>query len=147
MTLMQLSGPVVLDIPTDPASLFLVRGLVERLTQRMDFPKEEIDRIILAVDEACTNVIRHAYRNQPDKRIVLTFEVSADRLEIRIRDFGTACDPACFKSRSLNDVRPGGLGLHFIRSAMDEVVYDTPDGGGMLLKLLKYRTREEVPEK
>ncbi len=147
MTLLQLSGPVILDVPTDPASLFLVRNLVERLTQRMDFPKDESDRVVLAVDEACTNVIRHAYRNRPDKRIVLTFEVLPDRLEIRIRDFGTPADPALFKSRSLDEVRPGGLGLHFIRSAMDEVAYDVQDGGGMLLKLLKYRTREEAPEK
>lgn len=147
MSLLQISGPVILDIPADPASLFLVRGVVERLTQRMDFPPEEVDRMVLAVDEACTNVIRHAYSNCPDERIVITFTALEDRLEILIRDFGAPADPADFKSRDLEAVRPGGLGIHFIRSAMDEVSYDVPADGGMVLRLLKYRSHKEVPAK
>ena len=45
--------------------------------------------------------------------------------------------PATFKGRDLDQIRPGGLGLHFIRSAVDRVEYDTPPGGGMLLKMIK----------
>src|SRR5512146_126353 len=139
MALKQLAGPIVLDVPSDPASLFIVRCAVERLSQKMGFPDEEINRMILAVDEACTNIIRHAYSNRPRERIVLTFEVMTDRLEIRIRDFGTPGDPGSFKPRDLSDLKPGGLGIHFIRSAMDRIQYEIPPEGGMLLRMVKFR--------
>jgi anti-sigma regulatory factor (Ser/Thr protein kinase) len=62
-----------------------------------------------------------------------------DRLEIRIRDFGTPGDPGSFKSRDLSDLKPGGLGIHFIRSAMDRLQYEIPPEGGMLLRMVKFR--------
>jgi len=137
----QLSGPVTLEIPADAAALFLVRGLVERFTARLGFAREEIDRMVLAVDEACTNIIRHAYHQEPGKRIMLTMEADEIRLELRIRDFGAPVpeDVHCLNCRDLNDVRPGGLGLHFIRSAMDEVCFEKPAEGGNVLRLIKRR--------
>lgn len=140
MGLDRINGPIILDIPTDPASLFLVRCLVERLTQQLELEREDIQRMVLAVDEACTNVVRHAYGNRPGERIILTFTVLPDRLEILIRDFGAPADPETFKVRDLREVRPGGLGIHFIRSAMDEVRYEIPEDGGTLLRLVKYRS-------
>jgi len=143
MCLNEINGPIIVDIPSDPASLFLVRCLVERLAQRMQFAREIVQRMVLAVDEACANIVRHAYSNCRDKRIVLTFSVLTDRLEILIRDFGKSADPETFKVRDLEEVRPGGLGIHFIRSAMDEVRYEIPEDGGMLLRLVKYRGSSE----
>jgi len=64
-------------------------------------------------------------------------------LEIRIRDFGSGTDPVHFKPRELADVRPGGLGIHFIRSAMDRVEYETPPDGGTLLTMIKLRQPKE----
>lgn len=143
MGLKEISGPVIVDIPTDPASFFLVRCLVERLTQQLSFVREDVQRMVLAVDEACTNVVRHAYKNRYEERIVLTFTILADRLEILIRDFGIPVDPETFEGRDLKDVRPGGLGIHFIRSAMDEVRYEIPKEGGTLLRLVKYRSSSD----
>ena len=96
--------------------------------------------------EACANVIRHAYEGRDTERIVLTFTIVPEGLEIRVRDFGPVSDPQTFKPRDLSEIRPGGLGLHFIRSAMDEIGYETPEGGGMLLRMTKYRPREEAPK-
>jgi anti-sigma regulatory factor (Ser/Thr protein kinase) len=146
MDLKQISGPVIMDIPTDPATLFLVRSLVERLTQRLDFTQGQIDRLVLAVDEACTNIIRHAYGSRNDGRIVLTFVVEPDHVEFRIRDFGTRADPQSFKSRDLAEVQPGGLGMHFMRSAMDEIRYESPPDGGTLLIMVKSRNPKEVQD-
>jgi anti-sigma regulatory factor (Ser/Thr protein kinase) len=143
MTLTRIDGPVIVEVPSDPAALFLVRCVVERLTERMGFAREHVGRITLAVDEACTNVIRHAYRQRPGQRIVVRLEVSEDRLEIRIRDFGTPADPREMAPRDLGEIRPGGLGTHFIRCAMDEVHYESPAGGGGLLRLVKYREPRE----
>jgi len=146
MELKQISGPITLDIPTDPAALFLVRFLVERLTQRLEFPQDQVDRMVLAVDEACTNIIRHAYGSSLNERIILTFIVEPDQVEFRIRDFGLQANPENFKPRDLAEVQPGGLGLHFIRSAMDQVRYETPPDGGTLLTMLKFRNRKEVSD-
>lgn len=129
----------MLEIPSDPSALFLVRCLVERLAQRMAFGVEEVAQLILAVDEACTNAIRHAYGNRLGERIVLRFMVKEESLEIQVRDFGEAVDPSTIRPRELGDIRPGGLGTHFIRSAMDEVSYEAQEGGGTMLRLVKYR--------
>jgi anti-sigma regulatory factor (Ser/Thr protein kinase) len=116
------------------------------LTQRLEFPQDQVDRMVLAVDEACTNIIRHAYGSRRSERIILTFIVEMDQVEFRIRDFGIPANPESFKSRDLSEVQPGGLGLHFIRSAMDQVRYETPPDGGTLLTMLKYRNRKEVSD-
>ena len=130
-------GPVILDVPADPHAMFIVRELVDKISSKIGFQTEDTDKLVLAVDEACTNVIRHAYQNSGDKRIVVTFRFDEDRFYIEIRDFGTGADPATFKGRDLVDVRPGGLGIHFIKSAVDRIEYESPPDGGMLLKLIK----------
>ena len=76
--------------------------------------------MVLAVDEACANVIKYAYRGDRQREIILYFKVFDDRLEILIKDFGEKGRPDTFRSRDLKDVRPGGLGIHFIRKVMDE---------------------------
>jgi anti-sigma regulatory factor (Ser/Thr protein kinase) len=122
----------------------MVRALVRKLSENIGFSGKDANLLVLAIDEACTNVIRHAYKNSSDKRIILTFVVNLDYLEIHIRDFGAAADPATFQSRNLDDVRPGGLGIHFIKSVVDKLEYDHPPEGGMLLKVIKFRPRQEI---
>lgn len=143
MSLLELKGPVMLDIPSDPAALFMVRALVSKLAERLEFSAEESQALVLAVDEACTNVIRHAYKNCMDQRIILSFIVNLERFEVQIRDFGLSADPSTFQSRKLDDVRPGGLGIHFIRSAVDSVEYKIQAEGGTLLKMIKFRPKRE----
>ncbi len=135
----QISGPILMEIPSDPSALFLVRCLMESLSQRLCFPEEDVARMTLALDEACTNVIRHAYGERADQRIVLRFLALDDRLEVQVRDFGVSPDLNALAPRDLGEIRPGGLGLHFIRGAMDEVQYEIPEGGGCLLRLVKFR--------
>ena len=101
MALESFKGPVILDVPADPAAMFMVRALVGKISERIGFEALESDRLVLAVDEACTNVIRHAYDNSGDGRIVITFTVNPDNFEIVIRDFGKGADPATFKGRDL----------------------------------------------
>ena len=105
----------------------------------MKFNEKEVKNITLAVDEACTNVIKYAYDDRHNKKIVLTATVKKDRLEVTIRDFGKKANPESFTSRPLKEVRPGGLGLHFIKKIMDEVEYDTSSKIGTTLRLVKYK--------
>jgi len=139
----ELNGPVVLEIPSDPNSLSILRAVVANISAKAGFSPDESTKLVLGIDEACTNIIRHAYFGCCTQRIIITFFTSSQYLEINIRDFGPKSDPATFKARSLDEVRPGGLGLHFIRSAVDELEYEKLADGGMLLKLVKFRTKRE----
>ena len=143
MGFVRFGGPVVFDVPADPAAMFMVRALVGKISEKIGFEAEEVDKLVLAVDEACTNVIRHAYANRDDGRIVLSFTIGLDYFEVIIRDFGSGEDPATFQGRDLDEVRPGGLGIHFIRSAVDKIEYSVPPGGGMLLKMVKFMPKQE----
>jgi anti-sigma regulatory factor (Ser/Thr protein kinase) len=91
------------------------------------------------MDEALANVMRHGYKGQRDGRIwisVWTHE-NPEALEIVIEDLGASVDPAKIRGRDLDDVRPGGLGVHFIRHTMDECMWEQRPGGGMRLRMLK----------
>jgi serine/threonine-protein kinase RsbW len=64
--------------------------------------------------------------------------MSRKGLEIIILDRGKSIDPTAICGRDLSDIRPGGLGVHIIRSVMDKVQYRQRLGGGMLLRMVKY---------
>ena len=94
--------------------------------------------MVIAVDEALQNVIRHAYGGSPDGVIDITIRRSSNRLIVLIRDYAETIDVAKVKPRDLNDIRPGGLGTHFMRETMDEVEFlISPEGGGNLLRMTK----------
>ena len=78
--------------------------------------------MVLGVDEACTNVIRYAYRLRDDRLISLRMEGLRKCVRMRLRDYGEKVFPHEMKGRSHDLIKPGGLGLHLIRYAFDEVV-------------------------
>ena len=133
-----------LDLTSDPAVLPEVRDAIRAWARRLGWTDEHISDIVLAVDEALTNVIRHGYDSQPGNDIELRARTARDRrrgqfIEVRIRDFGkqVPLDKIC--GRDLNDVRPGGLGVHIIRSIMCVAEYSHAHGGGMCLVMRKYK--------
>lgn len=130
---------IELSLSSDAAAMIFVRTLMEKAAELCGFDEKQAGGIVLAVDEACTNVIRHQYDGRGDGRIDLTAEVdeAAAALRIIIRDYGPLRDAALFHGRRLDEVRPGGLGLHLIRQVMDEVKYSAAEGGGMRLELCK----------
>jgi len=79
--------------------------------------------MVLGVDEACTNVIRYAYRLRNDQLISLRMEGLRKCVRMRLRDYGEKVFPHEMKGRSHDLVKPGGLGLHLIRYAFDRVDY------------------------
>lgn len=133
-----LSDTITVIIPSNPRYLRAVRSLLDEVTYEMNFPAKARSEIIHAVDEACTNVIKHGYGGHFDKKIVLLLRERADRIEITIKDFGKKVHPARIRSRELHDIKPGGLGVYFIRRSMDMVWYDTSPRVGTELKMVKY---------
>lgn len=134
-----------LEMKSDPKLLCAVRGAVERLTESFGFSSEECRAVTRAVDEALTNIIRHAYCGRLDQPIEVLFH-SVQRqsgnqvargLEILLCDRGPAIDESKLCGRQLDDVKPGGLGLHFIQESMDIVEFKHADGTNRL-RLVKY---------
>lgn len=127
------------------AALAEVRAQVRRITADEGFDEETVGQIALVVDEALANVINHGYEGKEDQPIDLGFfRVHGEAglgLEITVRDFGRQVDPATIRSRDLEEVRPGGLGVHIIQSVMDDVRYDRPTDGGMLLTMIRWHNR------
>ena len=94
--------------------------------------------VVMAVDEACQNVIRHAYCGDPGGTIELEIEHCGEDLVISLRDFAPEVDPKKVRPRDLDEIRPGGLGTHLIREMMDSADFVRPEsGGGNLLRMVK----------
>jgi len=107
------------------------------------FSGDDTHELTLAIDEALANVIKHGYQSRDDQPIELTLKSvrtpeGTPGLSIVVRDYGRQVDPTTIHGRDLNEVRPGGLGVHIIQTVMDEVEYSCPSGGGMQLRMVKY---------
>jgi anti-sigma regulatory factor (Ser/Thr protein kinase) len=114
-----------------------IRTIIREATGLAGLSEEESAAVELAVTEGCANVIRHCYGDCPDERIDLVFTFRDGEFEVRIDDYGKFVDPQQMKGRRLDDVKPGGLGLHFMRKVMDEVRFERNRWGGTRLTLVK----------
>jgi len=98
---------------------------------------ETVDRLVLALDEACANVIRHGYRGAQGL-MDLVLERRGESLVFLLRDYADAVTPARLKPKRPSRSRAGGLGLHFIDTIMDHWEHRKPaDGRGNLLVMSK----------
>lgn len=122
-----------IEFASHPANLALVRDFVRRFLMPLRFPDQEKDLMILGLDEACTNVIRYAYNHELNRPIALVCEELAGGVQFRLRDFGSQCDPSRLSGRPLDLVQPGGLGMHLIRTAFDQVDYNLKKEGTELV--------------
>ena len=127
-----------IEFASHPGNLSLVRDFVRQFLRPLAFTEIEKDLIILGLDEACTNVIRYAYDQKPDQLISLICEQRANGVVFRLRDFGTQCDPEKLQGRPLDLVQPGGLGIHLIRKAFDQVDYNLKKQGTELVLAKKF---------
>jgi serine/threonine-protein kinase RsbW len=135
-----------LKLPIETANLEIVREFVARIAENMGFSEENVHRIELAVDEASTNVIRHAYKNSKANQEFLSIEVTThqDRLEIDVIDSGEGFDPTLVKTPEmdvyLKKMKRGGLGLYLIKTLMDKVEYKIKPGVKNRVRMVKYKT-------
>lgn len=139
---------VELNITSNPKSLPVVRSAIERMAQVEGCNGMEAHGLMLAIDEALANVIKHGYEGRPDQPITVTLSTILSQegrkgIAVRVRDKGRQVDPATIQGRNLDEVRPGGLGVHIIQSVMDEYNYSCPPDGGMLLEMVKYIKGED----
>jgi anti-sigma regulatory factor (Ser/Thr protein kinase) len=101
-----------------------MRHCVRRFLEAFPFSERQRTLMVLGVDEACTNIIRHAYHLRDDQPISLSLEGKSDCVCLRLRDYGKQPRPNTMpQSRPADLIKPGGLGLHLIRTAFDQVDY------------------------
>jgi len=125
-------------IASRPDRLRMVRALVNEAGDANGCSEDCISQMVMAVDEACQNIIRHAYGGDPEGEIVVDIRRQDDEIAIHLLDFAAPVDVSTIKPRPLDDVKPGGLGTHFIQECMDECGFLTPpDGIGNCLRLVK----------
>jgi serine/threonine-protein kinase RsbW len=111
------------EFSSHTANLALMRNCVRDFLDGYAFSERERLLMVLGVDEACTNVIRYAYRLRNDQLISLKMEGLRKCVRVRLRDYGHQVSPHEMKGRSYDMIKPGGLGLYLIRTAFDEVNY------------------------
>jgi sigma-B regulation protein RsbU (phosphoserine phosphatase) len=134
-----MSDPVLeLRFRAAPQELRDVRAAVRKQALEAGCSEDVAHDIVMAVDEACQNIIRHAYGREREGDIELRIEREGDALVLYLVDFAPRTDPEKVKPRELDDVRPGGLGTFLIRELMDSAEFlDPPPGCGNLLRMVK----------
>ena len=116
----------------------MVREQVQQATADLGCAKKVVSDLIIAVNEACMNIIEHAYKGDRSGEIVLEILDNGEELEVLITDFADPVNLEGNQSRDLDDIRPGGLGTYFIREIMDDCVYGYLSGdSGNILRMTK----------
>jgi serine/threonine-protein kinase RsbW len=134
-----------LEMQSDPEVLCLVRASLERAAEALHFRAADRRAIVRSVDEALTNVMRHAYGGKGGLPIAITFRRlqgpnhpnDSAGIEVVLEDQGIAADPSKLSGRPLDQIRPGGLGLHFMRQSMDKIEFSRKHGTNQL-RMVKY---------
>ncbi|HEY5813679.1 MAG TPA: ATP-binding protein [Terrimicrobiaceae bacterium] len=117
---------------SDACRMAEVRDSARSFLRKCDLEEASIELLVLGLDEACTNIIRHAYRHD-EKPVRLEMERLRDRVRFILRDYGQRCDPERIRSRALKDVRPGGVGVYIIKQVFDYVKYEPRRRGTRLV--------------
>jgi len=131
-----------LTIANETSHLLLVRDFMSRTIRQSSLPKEDENRVVLAVDEAVSNIVEHGY--DPGAQGTIEVEIDADETQFKIiiRDMGRLFNPEAIPNPDVREhVKKGqkrGLGLYIMRQIMDEVRYKFKDGVKNELTLVKY---------
>ena len=117
----------ILQVKSKTENLSVIRQFINKIGESESIEQHIIDNVTLAVDEACTNIIKHAYHLNSDKDIILSVKVDAGKLTVTLTDFGEGFNPDLIVDPDmptyLKQRRVGGLGLHLMRKLMDRVEY------------------------
>ena len=129
---------VRLRVPAVSDRLRLIRSVVRDAAVISGCSDGCAEDIVIAVNEACMNVLEHGYRERQDGDLILDLAVSGGELVVEIVDFAPPVDPQVLRPRPIEELRPGGLGTHFMQECMDRVLFLTPpEGAGNRLRMVK----------
>lgn len=117
-----------LSVKASTEHLAEVRDFVAEHAQNIGLSQKEISEIRLAVDEAYTNIIKHAYKNSPSETVEIEIGSDNSQLWITLIDEGKSFDPETYSEpdiiQRIKDKKRGGMGVYLIRKLMDQVQYN-----------------------
>ena len=128
----------------DPADLNKIRSFIEIKAKNFGFSEDDVNKIILAVDEACTNLIRHSFKQDKNKEFCVYVETDFNKFIINIQDNGTTFNPLEVPIKNMKEhlqtFQRGGLGVFIMRTVMDDIIYSPSNDKQPLnnLKLVKH---------
>jgi serine/threonine-protein kinase RsbW len=130
-----------LQVPSSTENLAMIRDFVTSIGEQAGLEPAEVAKIELAVDEACANVMEHAYRKDLTKEVSIRATVDAEAVEINVIDTGEGFDPSAIEQKELDKLiterKSGGLGLRLMKTLMDEVHYEIIPGKKNELRMIK----------
>jgi serine/threonine-protein kinase RsbW len=135
-----------LKVPSSTENLALIREFVTIIGRQARMIEQDITKLELAVDEACANVIEHAYGHDITKDVVVRAVFDEQSLQISVIDTGAGFDPNKVRPTPIEQLvaqrKSGGLGIRLIKTLMDEVVYEMVPGQKNELHMTKKIRRE-----
>lgn len=135
-------------VPSSTENLAMIRQFVGDIGERAGMEPKEVGKLQLAVDEACANVIEHAYAKDQTKRVSIRACFDENVVEIDVVDNGKAFDPSSVTPMKIEELiakrSPGGLGLRLIKTLMDEVHYHMVPGQMNELRMVKKLVKKSV---
>ncbi len=128
-------------LPSVIESVDMAAAKAESFARAIGLADDAIYAIDLAVRESVANAVKHGNKFDKDKDVEVTFADTGSGLEITVRDYGTgfSIEDIPDPTDRENLLKTNGRGILFMRSFMDEVDWDNPDGGGLMVKMVKNR--------
>jgi serine/threonine-protein kinase RsbW len=139
-----------LRFPSETRYLHMVRELARRLAESTGFETGEAEKIAMAVEEACTNVVEHAYHGEEGREIEMHFDPEGESLDIQILHDGDALEqvpmPEFDLEKLVAEHRTGGLGLYIMRQMVDDLRFGKAGSGKNMCVLVRYKQRKPKGE-
>ena len=130
-----------LHVPSSTENLALIREFVSSIGAQAGLDASEVGKLELAVDEACANVIEHAYGHDVTKEVIIRATFDDKTLDISVEDTGRGFDPTSIPQadleRLIHERQSGGLGLRLMKALMDEVHYEIVPGQKNEVRMIK----------
>ena len=129
---------VRLTIPAKAEYITLGRLALTAIARVRPVSDETLSDLKLALTEACTNSVRHAYSEGRSGTVEIVYQLEPDRLVVEVTDDGEGFEPAVLDESSNGELSEGGLGIAIIRAIADEVEIGGRDSGGSRLRFVKF---------
>lgn len=139
----------MLKIPSQTDNLEIIREFVGKVALKAGLNEDDRNKVELAVDEACANVIKHAYGDdRKNKSINIAVQIDYQKLTILVTDKGKGFDKSKLKlpdmREYLAEMRVGGLGIYLMKTLMDKVDFDMKPGVRNQVKMVKYFIQDDA---
>lgn len=136
-----------IQVPSSTRNLAIIREFIARVGEQSGLSERALGELELAVDEACTNVIEHAYGHDSTKEVVIRAMFDEEEIRIEVIDTGRGFEPDQIESLEVDELvekrRTGGLGMRLMKTLMDEVHYELEPGKKNELIMIKKLVKKE----